>query len=84
MTNQNESTAPEATAELEASAVGGLVMPYPFDSFPDKTSTWESCLKAHNEALSKQERQLEAILSFLDEGCDELLIRRIWERALRA
>ena len=29
------------------------------------------------------EAQLQAILSFIAEGSDELLIRRIWERALR-
>ena len=33
---------------------------------------------------TKKEAQLTAILSFIDEGCDELLIRRIWERAMRA
>ena len=34
---------------------------------------------------TKREAQLTAILSFIDEGgCDELLIRRIWERAMRA
>ncbi|MNP89127.1 hypothetical protein D3C85_15280 [compost metagenome] len=32
---------------------------------------------------SQKEMQLKSILSFIDEGCDELLIRRIWERAMR-
>jgi hypothetical protein len=35
-------------------------------------------------ARAQNERQLAAILSYIDEGVDELLVRRIWERALRA
>ena len=33
---------------------------------------------------NKEAVMLSAILSFIDEGEDELLVRRIWERALRA
>lgn len=45
---------------------------------------FEPCFKLMREMEAKQEKILKEILSFIDEGCDELLIRRIWERALRA
>lgn len=50
-----------------------------------QTFQMESGVNAVVEAAKKDKQKvmLEAILSFIDEGVDELLIRRVWERALR-
>lgn len=37
-----------------------------------------------DKARLDNEKQLKSILMFIDEGVDELLVRRIWERALRS
>jgi len=57
---------------------------WPWDTFPEDHSTWECCVNQYRDAVEKQELQLHAILTFIDEGVDELLVRRIWERAMRA
>lgn len=82
-TSANESTDDKLTIVIDTCDHGHKFAKLPDHPRRHDMSRCPYCMSVGLDlAREQKEKQLKAILSFIEEGVDELTVRRIWERAM--